>query len=293
MSTYSHKPVMPQEVLSLFNLRTGLNYIDGTTGGAGHSRMILDILGDSGHLYSFDQDEEVINRLLGHSLKNWTLVNENFSEIYNYCKENQIEINGGILLDLGLSSIQLDDPERALNFDSEYEPDMRLDRRLSLTASQVINKYQEKVLADIIYQYGEENKSRQVAKAIVGARPIRSCRQLAELIKGLFIKSAHGKTFRIHPATKTFQALRIFVNRELDVLEKVLKPDLEVLKPGSIIVVISFHSLEDRIVKNAFRSLKAAGKAKILTPKPLIASEEEITENPRSRSAKLRAIEIL
>jgi 16S rRNA (cytosine1402-N4)-methyltransferase len=289
-----HKPVMPAEVIEHLNIRPGLVYVDGTLGGAGHSSMILDKLRDTGHLYSFDQDQSAISlhQEKADSLNNWTLVNENFAEINNYFLQEQIKISGGLLLDLGLSSIQLDNPERGFSFNSESELDMRLNPTGDLRAEDIVNKYKEKELADIIYQFGEERRSREIAREIVAKRPFHTCKELGDLIKNIYARRSKGKTFKVHPATKTFQALRIAVNMELDVLERVLNLDPDVFEEGARIVVISFHSLEDRIVKNIFRNYRQVIngiKLEILTKKPLTAKEEELEHNIRSRSAKLRA----
>lgn len=287
MPNYVHQAVLAQEVLEYLDPKPGKIYIDGTLGGGGHSRLILEQLKNQGHLYSFDQDREVINRIAAEakSHNNWTLVHRNFEEIKNYCQENNIKITGGVLLDLGLSSIQLDDPNRGFNFDSEAALDMRLNPDADLTAAEVINHYQEAAIADILYHYGEERKSRQLAKLIISKRPFHSCNSLADAIKSFSAKRSDGKTFRIHPATKTFQALRIYINRELEVLKNILQELPEVMEVDARIVVISFHSLEDRIVKHAFKR----PELQILTKKPLQASETETKDNPRSRSAKLRA----
>lgn len=289
-----HVPVLAKEIISLLEIKPNAVYIDGTLGGAGHSKLILEQLQNEGHLYSFDQDREVLERLTNEAKthQNWTLVHDNFAEIYNYCKSNSIEINGGILLDLGLSSIQLDDPMRGFSFQHDSELDMRLNPDADLSADDVINTYNETELADLIYKYGEERKSRQIAAAIIKNRPIHSTLKLGELIKTIYARGSHGKTFRIHPATQTFQALRIYINRELEVLEEILELDFSILKPGAIIAIISFHSLEDRIVKNALRKYAKDGQLEILTKKPIIASDEECKLNPRSRSAKLRVARV-
>ncbi len=289
-----HIPVLAKEIISLLEVKPDAIYVDGTLGGAGHSKLILENLESNGHLYSFDQDGEVIKRLKNEAKvhNNWTLVHENFSEIYNYCHQQKLEITGGILLDLGLSSIQLDDPQRGFSFQHDSKLDMRLNPDADLSADDVINAYNETELADLIYKYGEERKSRQIAASIIKNRPIHSTLKLGELIKTIYARGSHGKTFRIHPATQTFQALRIYINRELEVLEEILELDFTILKPGAIIAIISFHSLEDRIVKNAFRKYAKEGQLEILTKKPIIASEEECKLNPRSRSAKLRVARV-
>ena len=280
----NHIPILAQEIIEALAADPEKIFVDGTTGGAGHSGMILET--KPKHLYSFDQDLEVIKR--HQSTENWTLVHSNFRHIWDYCKENQIKINGGILLDLGLSSIQLDDPRRGFSFQQDCVLDMRMDQSLELTAANVVNQYSEKDLADLIYQYGEERKSRQIATAIVKNRPFETSAKLADLIKIIYARGSSGKTFRIHPATRTFQALRIEVNQELAALEELLELDFEVLQPGAVLAMISFHSLEDRLVKNSFKKYAAEGKLELICKKPITAGETELENNPRSRSAKLR-----
>lgn len=295
---FIHLPILAPEIIEALAPGPGKIYIDGTTGGAGHSKMILEHKPE--HLYSFDQDLEVIKRLQGdcdvglrppHNDR-WTLVHNNFKDIWSYCREKQIKINGGILLDLGLSSIQLDDPRRGFSFQQDCLLDMRMNQNQSLTAADVVNQYNEKDLADLIYQYGEERKSRQIAAAIVKNRPFDTSAKLADLIKVIYARGSSGKTFRIHPATRSFQALRIEVNQELAALEEFLELDFTVLEPGAVLAIISFHSLEDRIVKNAFKKFASEGKLELICKKPITASEEEIQNNPRSRSAKLRLARI-
>jgi 16S rRNA (cytosine1402-N4)-methyltransferase len=295
MSDFSHLPVLSQEVLEYLDPQPGKTYIDATLGGGGHSGLILERLAGSGHLYSFDQDAQVIERISerAQGVPNWTLVHANFEEIKDYCKTQSISLTGGVLMDLGLSSIQLDDPERGFNFESSAPLDMRLNPQADLTAELVVNFYPASKLADIFYEYGEERKSRQLAQYIVNKRPFHSCRELADAVKIFFAKQSSGKSFRIHPATRAFQALRIYVNRELEVLESTLNDLPDLLAPGARIVVISFHSLEDRIVKNAFKNPLLKDCLKILTKKPIMAGEQETLDNPRSRSAKLRAVERL
>lgn len=291
---YRHLSVLPVECLEGLAVEPGKTYIDGTLGAAGHSKMILEALKGQGHLFSFDQDSEVITRIEkeAQDYDNWTLVHDNFSQLKELCQEKNLKIDGGILLDLGFSSIQMDDHRRGFSFDSDSPLDMRLDPSLELSAEDIVNRYQEKALADIIYEYGEERKSRQIAALIVKNRPFKSCRELADQIKSYAARGANGKTFRIHPATKTFQALRIFVNSELLVLKKILADLQEIGMPGTRVAIISFHSLEDRIVKNHFREMAKEDKLKIITKKPLVACDEELDLNPRSRSAKLRIAEL-
>jgi 16S rRNA (cytosine1402-N4)-methyltransferase len=192
------------------------------------------------------------------------------------------------LADLGVSSLQLGDAARGFSFQAEGPLDMRMNPQAELTADQVVNHMSERELADVIYEFGEERRSRRIARAIVRSRPIRTTQQLVAVVSAAARSMKHE---RIHPATRTFQALRIFVNRELDDLKALLETAPTVLKPGGRLVVISFHSLEDRIVKDALRDGARQGWYQLLTKKPATASEEEIDRNPRSRSAKMRAAE--
>jgi len=194
----------------------------------------------------------------------------------------------GILADLGVSSLQFSDPARGFSFQAEGPLDMRMNPQSELTAEQVVNQFDERELADLIYEFGEERRSRRIARAIVRSRPIRSTAQLAAAVSAAARPMKHE---RIHPATLTFQALRIFVNRELDDLRQLLEVAPQLLKPGGRLVVISFHSLEDRIVKDTMRAAARGGQYKLLTKKPVTAREEEIASNPRARSAKLRGVE--
>lgn len=292
---YSHTPVLSLEALDLLDVKPEKIYFDGTLGGAGHSSLILNALKGTGHLYSVDQDEEVIKKHYKESqnYKNWTLLHMNFSLIPEFCKTNNIKISGGIVLDLGLSSMQLDDPERGFGFQNDALLDMRMDRSLDLSAYDFINKFSEKEIADVLYKFGDEKKSRQIAKAIVSNRPISNTCELADLIKRIYVRSYSksptrtNKTFRVHPATKSFQAIRVFINNEIEVLESLLAEAGPIMEQNSRFVVISFQSQEDRVVKNCFKKM-----GKLLTKKPIQASEEELLRNPRSRSAKLRAVNI-
>ncbi len=282
---HEHKPVLAKEVIDYLQPEAGKIYFDGTLGGGGHSSLILEH--GVKHLYSFDQDKNVIESFSHKQVEDWTIVHDNFVNIASYCKEHNIKIDGGVLLDLGYSSIQMDNMARGFSFNSEASLDMRLNPDADLSADDVINYYSEKEIADILFELGEERKSRLIAKKILESRPLKTCRELADLIKIVYVRGAQGKTFKIHPATKSFQALRIFVNKELTVLEDCLKGLMEVMEPGAIAAIISFHSLEDRITKNFFRDGKNTSW-EILTKKPIQASAEELEENPRARSAKLR-----
>ena len=227
-------------------------------------------------------------KLTGEDFPKVTLMQCSFAEIGERFSKNFAD---GILADIGVSSLQLNDAARGFSFQADGPLDMRMDPQSERTAEQVVNHLDERELADVIYEFGEERRSRRIARAIVRSRPIRSTAQLADVISAA-ARSMNSEQRRIHPATRTFQALRIFVNRELDDLRALLEAAPRILKPGGRVVVISFHSLEDRIVKDAFR--EGANKYKhfrVLTKKPVTASEEEQDRNPRARSAKLRAAE--
>ncbi len=289
-SSYSHIAVMPNETLSELKVQEGLVYFDCTLGAAGHSKMILEKLNGTGHLYSFDQDINVINQHQAEADKyeNWTLVHSNFENIPKFCSENNIKITGGLLMDLGLSSIQLDDPERGFSYQHDTKLDMRMDTNLEISAYEVINHFKEKEIADIFYNYAEERLSRQIASKIIESRPIETSQELADLIKDIYWRRYHKKS-KTHPATKCFQALRIYVNRELEVLENLLDSIPEILEEEARVVIISFHSLEDRFAKLFFKKKDDDYKFELPFKKPLEASREEFKENSRSRCAKLRA----
>jgi 16S rRNA (cytosine1402-N4)-methyltransferase len=278
-------------------VRRGGTYIDATVGLGGHSYEIAKRLGAPGHLIGLDKDPAaleiarrklVVSRVVGET--DWptvTLLQRSFATLANDQRPATID---GLLADIGVSSLQLDDAARGFSFQAEGPLDMRMDSRSERTAEQVVNHLDERELADVIYEFGEERRSRRIARAIVRSRPIRSTAHLADVISAA-ARPMNSEQRRIHPATRTFQALRIFVNRELDDLRALLDAAPRVLKPGGRVVVISFHSLEDRIVKDAFRDGAKQGYFSLLTKKPLTATEEESDRNPRARSAKLRAAE--
>jgi len=214
-----------------------------------------------------------------------TLIGEAFSSVAEHVEPGTLD---GLLADFGVSSMQIDEPERGFSFQADGPLDMRQDTRQSLTAAQVVNEMDERTLANLIYEYGEERRSWRIARAIVRARPITTTGQLARIVAG---SAPAMKGDRIHPATRTFQALRIHVNRELDEIRKLLEAAPTLLKPSGRLVVISFHSLEDRIAKDVLREQAAKGEWTVLTRKPVVAEEEETDHNPRARSAKLRAAE--
>ena len=296
-------------------MRRGGTYIDATVGLGGHSYEIAKRLGAPGHLIGLDKDpaalaiarerltagsSTALNDSKGESLSSarndkelgdWpevTLLQCSFAEVG---KRFSSAFADGLLADIGVSSLQLDDAARGFSFQADGPLDMRMDPRSERTAEQVVNHLDERQLADVIYEFGEERRSRRIARAIVRSRPIRSTAHLADVISAA-ARPMNSAERRIHPATRTFQALRIFVNRELDDLRALLSAAPRILKPGGRVVVISFHSLEDRIVKDAFREGAIKDKHfRVLTKKPVTASEIEQDRNPRARSAKLRAAE--
>ncbi len=303
---------MSDEVIRFLSPKSGGIYVDGTLGGGGHSVRILEASRPDGILAGFDRDGEAIRfaaeRLAGYGDR-VRLFHGNFSELESFLKEAGIVAIDGLLLDLGVSSYQLDKGDRGFSFLQDAPLDMRMDTSRGETAGDLVNNLPEKELARIISSYGEERWAARIAKRIVEARrtgPVATTLQLADIIKGSIPRAKWEE--RIHPATRTFQALRIAVNRELESLEKGLNDGVKMLRSGGRIAVISFHSLEDRIVKNTFRAFakgcvcpKSApfcvcGKVpllKVITGKPVLPSDEEVASNPRSRSAKLRVAEKL
>lgn len=280
---FSHIPVLSQEVIEGLAVRAGGHYLDLTVGGGGHSRLILEAFPDV-RLTAIDQDEDALKAAQQNLAEFGERVQFMHSNFANY----QFPANtyDGILADLGVSSYHLDQPERGFSFRHTANLDMRMNRQGSLTAGDVINEWEEKELADIFFKYGEERLSRKIARRIVEKRPFQTTTELAEAIAfSVPPKYRHG---RIHPATRVFQALRIVVNNELGVLETLIEKAPPALVTGGRIAIISFHSLEDRLVKHGLRN---SPLLKVLTKKPITAKEEEIENNVRSRSAKLRVAE--
>jgi 16S rRNA (cytosine1402-N4)-methyltransferase len=286
-----HVPVLLKEAIDFLAVQRGGTYLDATVGLGGHSCEIAKRLGAPGHLIGFDKDPAALERArarlmaLDEERPEITLIHGSFAEVGERVAPASLD---GLMADLGVSSMQLEDPARGFSFQAEGPLDMRMNPMSGETAEQVVNHLDERELADVIYEFGEERRSRRIARAIVRSRPIRTTRQLVEVISTAARSMKHE---RIHPATRTFQALRIFVNHELDDLKALLEAAPRVLKPGGRLVVISFHSLEDRIVKDALREGAKQGLYRLLTKKPVTAGEEEIDRNPRSRSAKMRAAE--
>ncbi len=270
-----------------------------TIGLGGHSWEIAKRLGRQGHLIGFDKDPAALQRARERLTKppaelasDWPkieLVHTSFAELAQHAAAASVD---GLLADLGVSSMQLENAARGFSFQADGPLDMRMNPHSGLTAEQVVNRFDERELADAIYEFGEERRSRRIARAIARARPIYTTAHLADVISAA-ARPMNQAERRIHPATRTFQAIRILVNRELEDVRELLSRDVasRVLKACGRLVIISFHSLEDRIVKDALRDGARDGLYRLLTKKPVVAEEEEIERNPRSRSAKLRAAE--
>jgi len=295
MKSPQHVPVLLEEVLEYLNVRSGGVIVDETLGLAGHSSEIAKRLGGKGKLIGFDRDPEAMEKAkarleglraeLGDAMPELVFEPRAFSEASSLIEAGSLD---GLLADFGVSSLQLDEAHRGFSFRTDGPLDMRMDTRSGETAEQVVNQEDENELADLIYEFGEERRSRRIARAIVRARPITTTAELARIVSA---EAPPMKGEKIHPATRTFQALRIRVNNELGEIQSLLKSAGSLLKPGGRLVLISFHSLEDRLVKDAFKAAKDAKVFEVLTKKPVVAAEQEQMRNPRSRSAKMRAAE--
>jgi 16S rRNA (cytosine1402-N4)-methyltransferase len=307
---FNHYSVMLTETINELNIKPDGIYIDGTLGGAGHSYEIVKKLSEKGHLYGIDQDEAAI-KAAGERLKDFkdvtTIIRANYKDAVRLVKEQGVKGADGILLDLGVSSYQLDTVERGFTYKYDTPLDMRMDTRQRLTAKEIVNTYSQKDLARIIRDYGEDDFAQNIAKHIVSEREkkeIETTFELNEIIKAAIpmkIRKTGG-----HPSKQTFQALRIECNHELDVLRDSLDEMIDFLNPGGRIAIITFHSLEDRIVKTCFKKNEDpctcpknfpvcvcgnVSKGKVITRKPILPSEDELNENSRSKSAKLRVFE--
>lgn len=290
----SHVPVLCDPIENLLEIRPDATIVDATIGQAGHAGRLAQHLNKQGRLIGCDVDETSLavacQNLQGVNCK-IDLIRENFGCLDIVLENLGIDKVSVILADIGISSTQLADPERGISFQSDGPLDMRLDERLEMTAADLVNGLDQEKLSDIIWRLGEERLSRRIARTIVAARRQKAIIRTGELVDVIFSAlgiTGKGRKSRIHPATRTFQALRIAVNDELGQLERLLQIAPTVLEAGGQIAVISFHSLEDRIVKYDFREKKTAGYYEIVTKKPIIALEDERRANPRSRSAKLR-----
>jgi len=307
---FQHVPVLLAEVIALRDPQPGMLMVDGTVGGAGHSKEILRRILPGGKLIALDQDREAIQaarqNLLPLGEDNFHLVHSNFVNLRSVLTELNIRAVDGILLDIGVSSYQLDQAERGFSYQHDAPLDMRMNREQGFSARELINSASAAELQRIIWNYGEERWAKRIAEFICAERavkPIETTGQLGEVIKKAIPSGARQDG--PHPAKRTFQALRIAVNKELEILDQALRDGVELLKPGGVMAVITFHSLEDRIVKQAFQAL-AKGcvcppnlpqcvcgrkpQVRILTGKPIQPSEAELAANPRSRSSKLRAV---
>ncbi len=293
MGSVEHFPVLLEETVNLLSREGEAVYVDATIGLGGHSYELLR-RNPKAYLIGIDKDPnalEVAEKRLKEFEGRFSLYQADYRDIDEVLKAEGVEATDGILMDLGVSMLQLKTPERGFSFMEEAPLDMRMDPRQRLTAYDVVNRYSERELARIIREYGEERFAPRIARAIVQYRrkkPIETTRELAEIVERAVPKGFYR---RIHPATKTFQAIRIEVNKELEHLKEALLKIPNLLKVGGRVAVISFHSLEDRIVKHTFRHFEKEGLLKVLTKKPITPSEEEIRKNPPSRSAKLRAAE--
>ncbi len=286
-----HRPVLLQEAIEFLNVDPNGTYIDATLGAGGHAEEILKRL-ERGKLLGVDLDPvalEVAQKRLRPFGEKLIVLQGNYAEIGALHTRSGLPRAQGLIADLGVSSMQLEDAARGFSFNLPGPLDMRMDPESPTTAEQIVNRMRERELADLIYKFGEERHSRRIARAIVEARPIRKTTELAQVVTRA-IPSRTG-LHQIHPATRTFQALRIAVNRELESLEGLLAKALDVLATGGRCVIVAFHSLEDRLVKRALQSWQREGRARILTRKVVRPTEEEVRENPRARSAKLRAAE--
>lgn len=300
-----HQPVLYQQSIEFLQPKSPGKYLDGTLGAGGHAAGILETSSPSGRLIGLDKDVQALSiaksRLEPYGSR-VSIIKGSFGDLRMYLKNANWDCVNGIILDLGTSSLQLNTAKRGFSFLKNAPLDMRFDQDNSLTAATILNTWSEEELARVIWEFGEETRSRQIAAAIVHLRPIRTTQELATLVNKLY----GGKRSKIHPATRTFQAIRIAVNQELETLRKGLEEAVEALCPGGRLVVISFHSLEDRIVKQYFRresrdclcppeqiTCTCGHKAilKIITKRAIKPTQEEIESNPRSRSAKLRAVE--
>jgi 16S rRNA (cytosine1402-N4)-methyltransferase len=296
---FGHVSVLLQSAIEFLGLAPGMTFIDATVGLGGHSFAAAKRLGRAGRLIGFDKDPRALElarqRLASpppELAADWpaiTLLHAPFSAIAQHVAPAGAD---AVLADLGVSSLELDDPARGFSFQAEGPLDMRFDPDQEESAEQVVNRLDERRLADVIYEFGEERRSRRIARAIVRARPIRSTAHLAQVVSAV-ARPMNPQQRRISPATRVFQSIRIYVNRELDELRALLEAAPIVLRPGGRLVVIGFHSIEQRLIKEAFREGARQGVWRLLTKKPVTPGEEEMAANPRARSAGLRAAERL
>lgn len=298
-ATTYHIPVLLKPSVDGLNIRPDGVYVDVTFGGGGHSREILSRLGENGRLLSFDQDEDAERNIVADP--RFTFVRSNFRYLHNFLRYYDVEQVDGILADLGVSSHHFDDSERGFSFRFEGKLDMRMNKRAGMTASDVVNTYDEERLADLFYLYGELKNSRKLAAALVNARGMQKIETIGHFLD--VIKPLFGRERERKELAKVFQALRIEVNQEMEALKEMLQVAIQALRPGGRLVVITYHSLEDRMVKNIMKTGNISGKMeqdfygriqaplKVVNNKVIVPTEEEVERNPRSRSAKLRIAE--
>ena len=291
-SSALHTPVLAEEAVHWLAIRPGGTYIDATVGLGGHALEILRRVGSGGRVVGLDRDAQALE-IARERLRDYegqvTLVHAEFSRIGEVAANLGLPPADGVLADLGVSSMQLDEAGRGFSFRASGPLDMRMDTSVeALTADEIVNRSHERELADLLYQFGEERDSRRIARAIVRARPIRDTAHLATVVAGA---RKQGGRQRLHPATKTFLALRIAVNREMEELEQFLIRTPATLSLGGRWVVLAYHSLEDRQVKQRYQQLAREAAFRILTKKPIVAAEAEVQANPRARSAKMRVAE--
>lgn len=294
-----HIPVLLQESIQGMNLRPGGIYADMTFGGGGHSKEILRQMDAESRLFSFDQDEDAERNIVDDS--RFTFVRSNFRYLHNFLRYYGVDKVDAILADLGVSSHHFDDSERGFSFRFDGNLDMRMNKRAGMTASEIINTYDEEQLANLFYLYGELKNSRKLANVLVKARSVKSIVTIGDFLE--IVKPLYGKEREKKELAKVFQALRIEVNQEMEALKEMLYAATEALKPGGRLVIITYHSLEDRMVKNIMKTGNIEGKAekdffgniqtpfKLVNNKVIVPTDEEIQRNPRSRSAKLRIAE--
>ncbi|HQJ15618.1 MAG TPA: 16S rRNA (cytosine(1402)-N(4))-methyltransferase RsmH [Candidatus Omnitrophota bacterium] len=297
MTEQIHTPVMLEEVLAYLDLRPGKVIVDATVGMGGHALEIVKRIAPTGRLIAIDRDKESLG-LAQERLKDYSGIVEfvygNFSDIQEIVKRLNVSAIDGIVLDLGVSMFQLMQPDRGFSFTREGPLDMRLDRNSYISAYDLVNNLNEDEISNLLWSFGQERWHNRIARRLVEERqkhPITTTAELSDIVMHAIPPRFRKFHYRIHPATRTFQAVRIAVNRELEALEQVLARTLPLLAPGGRICVIAFHSLEDRVVKWAFRKAAAAGTVRILTPKPLTPQEAQVRANPSSRSSKFRAAE--
>ena len=306
---FNHVPVILKETIEKLNVRADGIYVDGTLGGAGHSSEICKKLNESGTLIGIDQDEEALafsQKVLEKFGNKVYTIHDNYKNVKNVLKRLEIEKVDGILLDIGVSSYQIDNGERGFSYMKDAPLDMRMDRSKGFTAYDVVNNYSEGDITNILFKYGEESYAKRIARRICEERKNKEIKTTFELVD--IIEAAVPGKYKAegHVAKKTFQAIRIEVNKELEVLENTIEDMIDLLNPGGRLCIITFHSLEDRIVKEKFREAEnpcicprdfpicmcgRKSKGKVITKKPIIATPEEMTNNSRARSAKLRVFE--